>query len=467
MDAIQSVLTSQILAGLEFNKPEHNAMLFRPLGDQGASWFITQQLLGFEKEVSAEEYYSWEEGRIHETFLVRANVAAPGAGNDIVVVVAAASMDASNRFYVQRGDDVKFANQVSGYVRVVDKTTDPTAPSITIAPYNVASDIGALTAGDEIVIYSNNASEGSDQPGSRITKPTKRTGHLTMVKSTFSTTGHERTNMTWTNIVDGVSGQFLGRYSIELDINLGFRHNLAMSHKLLVSELTTNTTKVVDSTAIANADPVAYGTEGLITAMAARAIQSAKASGAVVLDDFYVWNLALTKQHNSSDVLAMCGNKRMQNVIKILFAANYNTGVDWTEKTMASGLVGDVGDTRARAMALDVRTLDIDGRRWHFKNMNEFNNPETLGAENMPYRDMMAVVPIGRTTDAKSREVIPYSGMRFKKLGDYNRKMEVWEDGTAGPGAKNGQSDVKHHYMRSHIGAEHVCVNKYLLVQAP
>lgn len=465
MDAVSSILTSQILSNLNFNKPENNAVLFRPYGDQGASWLITQQLLGAETPVAQEEYYAWEEGRIHESFLVRANVAAPGAGNDIVVVVSATSMDASNRFYVQVGDDVKFANQVSGYVRSIDKTTVPADPAITIAPHNVASDIGALTAGDEVIIYSNSWGEGSAQPESRVTKPTRRTGHLKIIKTTLSATGTEMTNDVWTKVIDG-GGNFLGWYNKTRQVDLDFRHNLAISHALLVDELVDNTTRVVDASSTAG-NAVAYGTEGLITAMAARAIQSSKASGAVVLDDFYTWNLALTKQHNTSDVLALCGNKRMQNVIKILFAANYHTGVDWTEKTVASGIVGDDSSARARAMAIDVRTLDIDGRRWHFKNMNEFNNPETLGAENMPYRDMMAVVPIGNTIDAKSRSIIPYSGIRYKKLGSYNRRMEIWTYGAAGEGPKVGSLDVHHDYMRSHMGAEHVCVNKYLLVQAP
>jgi len=463
VDAINSILTSQILSGLDLHRPEHNATLFRPFGDQGASWLITQQLLGFEKEVAAEDYHSWEEGRIHESFLVRANVGAPGAGNDLVVALHANSVDASNRFYPQVGDDVKLKNQISGYIRVVDIST-PAIPAVTIAPKNAGSDLGAVTAGDEIIIYSNSWGEGSGQPASRVSKPTKRTGHLKMVKTTLSATGSEMTNDLWVRVVDG-GGNFLGWYNKTRDVDLSFRHNLAISHALLVDELVTNTTKVIDATSTAG-NAVAYGTEGLITAMNARAIPYPKASGALVLDDFYAMDLALTKQHNSNNVMALCGNKRLQNVEKILFAAMYNTSVDWTKAVVESGLVGDDKDASGKAVALSVKSIKVGERTYHFKSCNEFNNPETLGAEGFPYRDMMAIFPATTTLDAKTREVIPYSGIRYKKLGNYNRRMQIWRDGAAGDDGKYvGQLDVKHDYMRSHIGAEHVCVNKYLLVQ--
>lgn len=462
MDAFGSILSSSVLTGLDLFKPEHNARLFRPYGDQGASWFITLQILGSETPVASEDYHSWEEGRIHESFKIRANVADPGAGNDLVIVVAVANVTADNKFYPQVGDDIKLANQVSGYIRSIDVST-PANPTLTIAVKSATETFGAVTAGDDVVIYSNSWGEAGDQPVSRVSKPTKRTGHLTLIKTRLSASGSEMANDVWVNVVDNKG--FQGWYNKTRDIDLSFRHNLAISHKLLVDELVTNTTKVVDASSTAGS-AVAYGTEGLITAMDARAIPYVKASGALVMDDFYAMNLALTKQHNGSDVIGLCGNKRMQNVIKILFAANYNTGVDWTKATMDSGIVGDEGDARARAMAIDVKTLDIDGRRWHFKNMNEFNNPETLGIDSFPYRDMMAVVPTGKVPDAKSRSLIPYSGVRYKALGNYNRRLQIWTGGASGKdGVFVGSLDVRHDDMRSHLGTEHVCLNKYLLVK--
>lgn len=468
VDTFVDVLASDVLSGLDIYEPEHNARLMRAHSHQGADWFLTLQMIGNEEPVAQEQYYDWEEGYIWDTFKVRANVAAPGAGNQIVIVVAAASMNADNTFFPQANDTVVFKNQVTGFIVSVDKTTDPTAPALTIVPNVAASDIGAVAAGDEVVIYGNAWGEGAGQPAGRITKPTMRTGHLTSVRTSLDVTGTEMTNATRVRVLDELGVNFLGTYDLEKQVYLDIRHSGQISNKLLVDELTTNTTKVLDATSTAG-NAVAYGTEGLITAMNARAIPYPVASGALDLDDFYAMDLALTKEYNSGDVIALCGNKRLQNITKVLLAANYNTGIDLT---VNSGIVGDaVGaltTPRGRAMAIGFQSFDTGTRNWHFKNMWEFNDPKRLGATGFPYQDMMAVFPSGRTTDAKDRsKLIPYTRVAYKKLGNYSRRMEIWQDGAAGPGPKSGSLDVKHDYMRSSIGARHVCVNRFLLVQAP
>lgn len=468
VDTVVDVLASDVLSGLDIYEPEHNAKLRRAHFNQGADWFLVQQMIGNEEPVAQEVYYDWEEGYIWDTFKVRANVAAPGAGNQIVIVVAAASMNADNTFFPQANDTVLFKNQVTGFIVSVDKTTDPTAPALTIVPNVAASDIGAVAAGDEVVIYGNAWGEGAGQPAGRVTKPTMRTGHLTSVRTSLDATGTEMTNATRVKMLDETGTTFLGWYDLEKQEYLDLRHSGQISNKLLVDELVTNTTKVLDATSTAGS-AIAYGTEGLITAMNARAIPYPKASGALTIDDFYAMDLALTKEYNNGDVIALCGNKRMNNIVKILLAANYNTGIDLT---VNSGVVGDYTSPyttpRGRAMAIGFQSFDTGARNWHFKNMMEFNDPKRLGATGFPYQDMMAVFPSGKTMDAKDRgKLIPYSSVVYKKLGAYSRRMEIWQDGAAGPGPKSGSLDVKHDYMRSSIGARHVCVNKYLLVQAP
>jgi hypothetical protein len=468
IDTITEVLASNTMSGLDIYEPEVNAKLMRAHSHQGADWFLSLQMMGNEKPVSQEEYYDWEEGWIWETFKVRANVAAAGAGNQIVVVIAAANVTADYKFFPQANDVVLFANQVTGFVVSVDKTTTPSAPALTIVPNNIGSNIGALAAGDEIVVYSNSWGEGASQPAGRVTKPTMRTGHLTSVRTSLDVTGTEMTNATKIKVLDGTGVNFLGWYGLERQVYLDFRHSGSISRKLLVDELTTNTSKVLDATSTAG-NAVAYGTEGLIPAMNARAIPYPKASGALTVDDFLAMDLALTKEYNTGNVVALCGNKRMQNINKVLLAANYSTGIDLT---VGSGVVGDaVTDETTpigRAMAIGFKSIDTGVRTWHFKNMMEFNDPKGLGAVGFPYPDMMAVFPTGMTTDAKDRsKMIPFSGVVYKKLGDYSRRMEIWTGGAAGPGPKVGPIDVHNDWMRSSIGARHVCMNKGLLVQAP
>ena len=466
IDTFTGVLATDVLSGLDIYEPEHNVRLMRAHLKQGADWFLTLQMIGNEEPVAQEQYYDWEEGYIWDTFKVRANVAAPGAGNPIVIVVAAASMTADNKFFPQANDVVLFKNQATGFIRSVDKTTDPTAPALTIVPFVVGTDIGAVVAGEEIVVATNAWGEGAGMPQGRVTKPTMRTGHLTSVRTALDVSGTEMTNATRLKRLSDGSGNFLGWYDFEKQVYLDFRHSGKISRTLLISELTTNITQVLDATSTMGS-AVAHGTEGLITAMNARAIPYTKASGALVLDDFYAMDLALTKEYNNGNVIALCGNKRLQNITKILLAANYSTGIDLT---VNSGVVGDAtGDfttPRGRAMAIGFQSFDTGVRTWHFKNMWEFNDPKGLGATGFPYQDMMAVFPSGKTTDAKDRnKLVPYSSAAYKKLGDYSRRMEIWQNGAAGPGPKIGSLDVHNDYMRTSIGGRHVCVNQFLLLQ--
>ena len=119
-DTVVDVLASDVLSGLDIYEPEHNARLMRAHSHQGADWFLTLQMIGNEEPVAQEQYYDWEEGYIWDTFKVRAGVAAPGAGNPIVIVVAEASMNADNTFFPQANDVVVFKHPVTGFSTRID-----------------------------------------------------------------------------------------------------------------------------------------------------------------------------------------------------------------------------------------------------------------------------------------------------------------------------------------------------------
>lgn len=462
MDAVSTTLNSLVLSGLDIFEPQDNATLFRTYKNQGLPWLLALQIMGAETPATGEEYYAWQEGKIWESFTVRATVADPGAGNNIVIVLAAGSVNASNQFFPQPGDDVMFKNQVAGYIKSIDVTT-PAQPALTIAPKVVTANIGQVVAGDTVIVYSNSSGEAGTMPAARTSKPTRVAGHLKIIETTFSATGTEMSNGIRLKKVDG-AGNILGWYDYNRQIATDYQHALKISHALLVDQLNTNPTQVIDPTTVSG-NAVAYSTEGLVTAIAARGNSYPKASGAFALTDFDAIDLVLTKQFNEGNMLCLLGKKRMQNIRSILQTANYNTGVDFTETIMNSGLVGDGADARSKAVNLDFTALKIGNRWYYFKELMEFNMPDTLGATGFPYPDMMLMVPAGMTADAKTRELIPYSGVRYKKLGDYSRRAQAWSYGAAGKdGTFVGNVDMHYDYMRSHIGAQHVNVNQCVIV---
>ena len=465
MDSVTAVMSSQILFGLNFHEPEVNTRLFAPYGDQGASMFLMLKMLGAGRPVAQESYSFFEKGRIHETFIVRANVADPGAGNDILISLAALSVDASNRFYPQLGDDILFANEVVGRVELVN-IANPAIPVLTVSPKEVTDNIGALTAGDEVVIYSNSFGEGSAMPGGRVTKPTEYSNNLKIIKSVFAGTGTEMTNKAWAKIYDETGKTFLGWYNHQLDVDLSYRHNLAISSALLVDKIVTNTAKVIDALSQAGSN-VAQGTDGLITLVKQRGIPVPVASGAFTLASLYSLSLELDKQFAGDDYMLLSGNKRAQNIEQALKTVLNDTGVDYSKNVAVKELLAGQSNAEAKSVSLAFSDLFASNRWWHLKTMPEFKNPAVLGADGFPYADMTIGVPMGKTKDAKTGELSSYCGYRYKELGGNNRFMQTWTDGAGGPTAKVGPVDIKYDYVMSHLGFEGACMNKFFRIYAP
>lgn len=444
---VAGMYASNILSASDIHKPEKLVDIYRKLGDQGAQWFMVIRNLGWEKPVAQETYSSFEDGRVHETFKARANVADPGVGNPITLTLHTDSLaTTTNKFYPQVGFDVLFKNRTVGRIQAIDVTT-PAAPTVTIEPKDSTDNLGALTAGDELIIYSNSFGEGSGQPQGSVRSIYEDFGQLKIVKTTIGATGTEMTNDSWVSVYNGK--QFMGIYNAFRMEDLNYRHDLAISGAMLVDKIVTNT-DVVDNHA--SSGFVAQGTEGLIPYMERRGIPYPVAAGAFTVDDLEAIDLLLAKQFAPPQMMLCAGRNRYHNITNVLKTYIASTNVDFTKEKQAQMLFnGDMG----KALAVNFTSVAIGERTFHLHLMHDFDNPTTFNVTGYPYQDMFFILPMDKKRDLKTGEPMPAIGSRWKQLGSYSRKNEIWRDGAAGPGVKIGDIDQSLDYMRSHIGTQY------------
>jgi hypothetical protein len=99
------------------------------------------------------------------------------------------------------------------------------------------------------------------------------------------------------------------------------------------------------------------------------------------------------------------------------------------------------------------------------KRMGVFNNPKLYGATGYSAPQMGIWMPINKRKDPVSGNMVESMGVRYRGLGNYNRRMEVFQVGGAGNGLKVTEFDRRDTYQRCHIGAHFRGGNQFILME--
>lgn len=442
-----------IISGFDIYSPEKMAKLFARYGDQGETLLMMYKALGWEEPVAQDEYSSYEENWRHESVTVRSNVSDPGAGNTADVTLATTDLGDNNEFYVKQWDNLTLPNEVVVVVTDVDITT-PADPVITIKPVVSTDNIGALSAGTELAITSNSHSEGSGQPDGDVTGVYENENQTQIIKTSIGVTGSELTRQQYVNIYDGK--RYLGLYFINKQIGIDFRHNLKMSGALLTGKK--NTATIADSTSGYNVKL----TEGLIPYIRRVGNEYPKTVGNFAISDFDAIDKILCKNYAAQSVLFGMGINRHQEVENKLKDYFDNTNITYAIESQTERLFGN---NPALAASVNFTSFLKSGRLYNFKRLGELHNPKTYGIDGYGYEDMAIVIPLATVPDPKNEgKKVSTVGFRYKKLGSYSRRLEVWSNGTAGNQIRIGDIDANNTYMRSEIGGHFIMGNQMVLV---
>lgn len=449
----------QLLSGFDFYKPEVSNNLFRKKGDQGMSYFMILKSLGFEKPVARESYSWYMENYIHDIFTTT-GASAGAAGAAVTYTLSAGSVNTigSNDYvYPRKWDVVMFPNEVTGSVTAVTFSGGGTV-TVTVKP-NVSTDaIPAVSSGQELVIIGNAFAEGSDDPSGRLSGTTKETGYLQIIKEALTSTGSEMTNQDWFDTLVDESGpvkKILG-YMMKGQIDLDYRQALAISTAMLFQKITDNT--IVD-TASTPASKQIQTMEGLIPAIRRGGNVKTYTPGFLDVSKFDEINKTLDAEFCGQDLACLLGFD--------LHTELENTLVDYFKDSEISYVVANqFGGDAGLAASVGFRSLKKGDRNFNFKRMGMFSHPKVGGASGYNFSKMGLFLPIDMRKDAKTGESMPSIGMRYKALGNYNRQMEVFDIRGAGPGQKVIAKDIANWYQRSHVGTQHVGLNRFVLLEA-
>jgi hypothetical protein len=453
-EAIAQIYASDIVSGFDIHKPENLNQLFSRFGDQGASFFQLIRSMGFEKEVSLDEYGHWEENRIHEILHVRANVPQPAQGDPITFVLDTTDLDTNNNFYARLYDQILFPNEVPGAIMTID-VANPAAPAITVEPNDALDRFPALTAGDELVIFTDAWAEGSGQPDAALRGVWRYDNVAQIIKETIGYTGSEMVNQTWFDVT--TKGQSIPAYYMLGQTDIDYRMALKIDGALLWNKITTNT---------ANVDPDSgrplKTTEGLVPYIRRVGNEQSYTSGAFDVEEFDEMDNTLDREHAGNYILGLLGitlHQDIENSLKDYFA-NTNIG-------FAKAATNDVLFNKNEALSASVNFtyLTKSERTFLMKRMGVFNNPKLYGAAGYDAPKLGIWMPINKRKDPVSGNMVDSIGSRYRGMGKYNRRMEVWQVGGAGEGLKVTEFDKRNTYMRAHVGAHFRGGNQFVLME--
>ena len=455
-DAIAQIYASDIVSGFDIHKPEFLNSLFSKYGDQGASFFQLIRSMGFEKPVAQDTYGHFEENHIHEIVHSREIVAQPAQGEPITFVLDTADLDANNNYYVRKFDQILFPNEVTGIVTDID-VTDPTAPEVTVEPNDSTDTIPALTAGEELVIMSNAFSEGSGQPRGAVSGTWEYSNSAQIIKETIGYTGTEMVNQTWFDVT--TKGQSIPAFYFKGQIDIDYRTALRIDGAFLWGKQTTNTTGVIDDD---NENKVIKTTEGLIPYIRRVGNEQTYTAGAFDVDEFDEMDNTLDREFAGNYILGLLGitlHQEIENALKDYFA---NTNITFARQTTNDVLFNK---NESLGASVNFSYLTKSERTFLFKRMGVFNNSKLYGADGYNAPTMGVFLPINKRKDPVSGNMVDSIGTRYRALGKYSRRMEVWQVGGAGEGLKVTEFDKRNTYQRCHVGAHFRGGNQMLIME--
>lgn len=455
-DAIAQIYASDIVSGFDIHKPEKLNVLFARYGDQGASYFQLLRSMGFEKQVSLDTYSHYEENRIHEIVKVAGNVSSGGVGATITFTIDPDSLDADYNFYVRLWDIILFPNEVTGSVTLIADAGTST-PDVTCTLNDDTEAFPDLTADDELIIISNAFSEGSGQPDSAIRGTWEYENDAQIIKETIGFTGTEMVNQTWFDVTS--MGYKIPAYYFLGQVDIDYRMALRIDGALLFGKRTVNTA-LVDAT---TGRPIKT-TEGMVPYIRRVGNEQSYTSGTFSVTEFDEMDNTLDREGAGNYILGLLGITLHQDIENALVTYFADTNIQYARQTTNEVLFKA---NESLGASVNFKYLTKSERTFLFKRMGVLNNPKLYGAtgyENIgPKLGMF--LPINKRKDPVSGNMVESIGTRYRGLGRYNRRMEVWQVGGAGEGLKVTEFDTRNTYQRCHIGAHFRGGNQFVLME--
>lgn len=157
---------------------------------------------------------------------------------------------------------------------------------------------------------------------------------------------------------------------------------------------------------------------------------------------------------------------------------------DTQNKYVTGEIYGNITDTNMQqGLALQVGFQSINlmpsPRKYHFKNISSFDDPEMLGGASYTYKDMYLLMPLGTFKNMATKSSMteqfgaeyngsemPYWGYVYAQKGGYSREVEMFQTGSAGEilvKRPTDDFDVSRVHFRGEFGGWNGAANLFLL----
>lgn len=460
---VGGILTEQVASLYDFFKPQVTAELFARFETQYMPMFQWLKAMGREFPVAADSWYGWEENWWHETIKVASAAPIggaagedPGTGNDINVTLHEDSVNASNMFYARLGDIITIpGTEVQASVWSIDVTT-PTAPVLRLKPISETSNIGIIAANTILSITNGAFGAGTKQPDGTVVGSTKRTFYAQIQKESVGAEGSQLVNELWySKTSDGRNvTEWYTPGTMRAEYLLGLKWDGAYTF----GQENTNATLIVP-TGVPGAGNKITTTKGLVPWIRdlGKVMTTDPLTWAITdLDDvgLYYKSQAIT----TGAILWMIGAKLNNTVENKAKTYLDNTGVDFTS-IVNTYFNGD----KSLALSVDFSVIRKGGLTFIKKPMDVWSNPKTFGATGYNMDEYGIMGPLRTVRNPNTGARMMNIASRYRALGNYSRRFEVWSVRGAGVGLKVTDVDREDTYLRSHQGLQVYGANQFIL----
>ncbi len=348
------------------------------------------------------------------------------------------------------GQTVVFENETAGYVTAVTRTT-PYAHTVTVYPVDTTNVniVAAAQNGSTMVFYSNAQQEESTATEIRVPKTSKVTNYIQTFRESYKVTDHAMQNQTEFEY----NGQkFLHPKGID---DMMDRFAMQEDLGLLINP----------------------ASSGLVNA-GAKAIQLAKGLIPQITDSGNTLEYFGTPDMTTVDDAILILN-RSYGVHDYAVGQGLNLNLGWKNWLIDFAAGGDNNISfspfdggKQQAINLNFKSISIEPYSFHMQTWDVLSHADTLGAGNMPYRDMAIFIPMGMAKNPEAEQGSDYEpylqlvysdpgGAPNQNKGDHS----VWSTGALAPGgATNDTANWQIHAM-SYKSLEIRCRNKFLILR--
>jgi hypothetical protein len=419
----------------------------------GQGFIKLMELMGRTK-VTTNPKYEWaEEDRIFQPITAAAAVGAPGAGSTLTVTLSSADHANSGKSSYPRTQQlVVLPNKKIGQVTAKSTAVD-SAHTITIKPLRATDDLGAISAGDKIIFYSNAYGEGTDQGTGLTPIPLTFANNCQIFKEDYEFTSTQGATKAWF-AVEGPDGKVDYKWTYKGEKDTFTRFQTFVGLGLILTEK-------ADSTYTDGSGTVVRTTEGLIPFIRNNGNNFVAAGFNMSTMDNIIKKI--DKQKGAKENLAFLGIDLAMTIDNMLTAQMKNDVGNY-EFFSSPGADNKLDDKRQRAAMFGFDSFKKGSYTFHFTTLPEFNEENLLGTAGYNFSNTGLIVPTDKRvyTVGGSKEEDYSILIRYME----GRNYEHWPTGGGtGVQTKTGTVDTVKMSYRCEKGFQGIAGNRFCIIE--